>query len=89
MRSPSAGSTAVTVLIALSFCHMLNDMMQSLLAAIYPMLKRDYGLDFGQIGLLTLTFQFTASLLQPVVGIYTDKHPKPFSLVLGMSYNFV
>ena len=50
VRSPSAGSTAVTVLIALSFCHMLNDMMQSLLAAIYPMLKRDYGLDFGQIG---------------------------------------
>lgn len=89
MRSPSAGSTAVTVLVALSFCHMLNDMMQSLLAAIYPMLKRDYGLDFGQIGLLTLMFQFTASLLQPVVGLYTDKHPKPFSLVVGMASSFV
>lgn len=89
MRSPSAGSTAVTVLVALSFCHMLNDMMQSLLAAIYPMLKRDYGLDFGQIGLLTLTFQFTASLLQPLVGFYTDKHPKPFSLVAGMGSTFV
>ncbi|SBW12504.1 fosmidomycin efflux system, member of the major facilitator superfamily [uncultured Alphaproteobacteria bacterium] len=89
MRSPSPGSTAVTVLVALSFCHMLNDMMQSLLTAIYPMLKRDYGLDFGQIGLLTLMFQLTASLLQPLVGLYTDKHPKPFSLVVGMASSFV
>lgn len=88
MRSPSAGSTAVTVLFALSFCHMLNDMMQSLLAAIFPLLKRDYNLDFGQIGLLALAFQFTASLLQPLVGFYTDKHPKPFSLVAGMGCTF-
>jgi FSR family fosmidomycin resistance protein-like MFS transporter len=67
---------------------MLNDMMQSLLAAIYPILKTNYSLDFGQIGLLTLTFQLTASLLQPWVGFYTDKHPKPFSLVLGMGSTF-
>ncbi len=91
MRSSSAvaGTTAVSVLAALSFCHMLNDMMQSLLAAMYPMLKRDYGLDFGQIGMLTLAFQFTASLLQPLIGFYTDKHPKPFSLVAGMVSTFI
>lgn len=90
MRQPAAaaGGTAVAVLLALSFCHMLNDMMQSLLAAIYPMLKADYGLDFGQIGLLTLTFQLTASLLQPWVGFYTDRRPQPFSLVLGMASTF-
>lgn len=87
--SAVAGTTAVSILIALSFCHMLNDMMQSLLAAIYPMLKRDYGLDFGQIGLLTLTFQFTASLLQPLVGFYTDKRPQRFSLVAGMGSSFI
>src|SRR5690606_10776398 len=63
---------------------MLNDVMQSLLSAIYPMLKEDYGLDFWQIGLLTFTFQVTASLLQPVVGIYTDKRPLPYSLTFGM-----
>ncbi|MGE4528969.1 MAG: MFS transporter [Rhodospirillaceae bacterium] len=90
MRQPAAaGGTAVAVLLALSFCHMLNDMMQSLLAAIYPMLKADYGLDFGQIGLLTLTFQLTASLLQPWVGFYTDRKPQPFSLVLGMGSTFI
>ncbi len=87
-QDSSAGTTAFTVLLALSFCHMLNDMMQSLLAAIYPILKTNYSLDFGQIGLLTLTFQLTASLLQPWVGFYTDKHPKPFSLVLGMCSTF-
>jgi MFS transporter, FSR family, fosmidomycin resistance protein len=64
----SAESTAFTVLFALSFCHMLNDVMQSLIAAIYPMLKEDYGLSFWQIGLLTMAFQVTASVLQPLVG---------------------
>ncbi|MBD8893048.1 MFS transporter [Labrenzia suaedae] len=63
---------------------MLNDMMQSLLAGIYPILKSSYALDFGQIGLMTLTFQVTASLLQPLVGIYTDKHPQPYSLAVAM-----
>ena len=64
-----ADNTVYAILLAVSFCHLLNDMMQSLLAAIYPMLKTDYGLDFGQIGLLTLAFQVTASLLQPLIGI--------------------
>ncbi len=73
------------VLGTLSICHLLNDMMQSLLPAIYPILKGDFGLDFGQIGLITLTNQITASLLQPLVGLYTDKHPKPYSLAAGMA----
>lgn len=80
----SSHKTAFAVLGAISFCHFLNDMMQSLLPAIYPILKDNYGLDFGQIGLLTLTFQFTASLLQPVVGLYTDRRPQPYSLSAGM-----
>jgi FSR family fosmidomycin resistance protein-like MFS transporter len=76
----------LTILAAISFCHLLNDMMQSLLPAIYPMLKDAYRLDFGQIGLITLTYQLVASLLQPVVGLYTDRRPKPFSLAIGMGF---
>ncbi|QDY99772.2 MFS transporter [Nitratireductor mangrovi] len=76
--------TVYAVLLAVSFCHLLNDVMQSLLAAIYPMLKADYGLDFWQIGLLTMTFQVTASLLQPAVGMTTDRRPMPYSLPFGM-----
>ena len=82
---PAAETTTYAVILAVSLCHLLNDVMQSLLAAIYPMLKEDYALDFWQIGLLTLTFQFTASLLQPVVGLYTDKRPMPQSLPFGMA----
>jgi MFS transporter, FSR family, fosmidomycin resistance protein len=78
--------TAFAVLGAISFCHLLNDMMQALLPAMYPMLKTDFGLDFGQIGLLTFTFQLTASVLQPVIGAYTDRRPKPFSLMTGMAF---
>ncbi|WP_442965369.1 MFS transporter [Pseudomonas sp. CGJS7] len=70
----------------LSVCHLLNDMIQSLLPAIYPLLKQSFHLDFGQIGLITLTFQVTASLLQPLVGIYTDKRPMPWSLAIGMGF---
>ena len=81
-----AGNTAFAVLAAISVCHLLNDMMQSLLPAIYPMLKGNYGLDFGQIGLLTFTFQFTASLLQPLIGLYIDRKPKPYSLAVGMGF---
>ena len=77
--------TALAVLVAISFCHMLNDTMQSLLLSIYPMLKQNYALDFGQVGLITLTFQVTASLLQPLVGLYTDHRPKPYALVVGMT----
>lgn len=76
--------TAYTVLFAISFCHLLNDMMQALLPALYPVLKSDFALDFGQIGLITLTFQLTASVLQPAVGFYTDHRPRPYSLVVGM-----
>ncbi|WP_394838227.1 MFS transporter [Pendulispora rubella] len=83
----SAEKTAFTVLSAISFCHLLNDMMQSLLPAIYPMLKDSYDLSFGQIGLLTFTYQLTASLLQPLVGSYTDRHPKPYSLAIGMGFS--
>ncbi|RYE34370.1 MAG: MFS transporter [Hyphomicrobiales bacterium] len=74
------------VLIALSFTHLLNDMIQSLIPAIYPIIKEAYRLDFGQIGLITLTFQVAASLLQPAVGLYTDKHPMPYSMVVGMGF---
>lgn len=75
---------AVGVIWALSFCHFLNDVIQSLVPAIYPILKTAYSLDFAQIGLITLTFQLSASLLQPLVGLYTDRRPQPYSLVLGM-----
>jgi MFS transporter, FSR family, fosmidomycin resistance protein len=85
-RSHLTETTAFTVLSALSFCHLLNDMMQSLLPAIYPILKSTFALDFGQIGLITLTNQLTASLLQPVVGYYTDRRPKPYSLAIGMGF---
>lgn len=76
--------TAFGVLAAISVCHLLNDMMQSLLPAIYPILKDNYGLDFSQIGLLTFTYQVTASVLQPLVGLYIDHRPKPYSLAAGM-----
>ena len=74
---------------AISFCHMLNDMMQSLLPAMYPILKQNYGLTFAQIGLLTFTFQVTASLLQPPIGFFTDKRPQPYSLSIGMGFSFL
>src|ERR1700744_2304833 len=75
-----------SVLGAISFSHLLNDMIQSLILAIYPMLKDNFSLSFGQIGLITLTYQIPASLLQPLVGTYTDKHPKPYSLPVGMGF---
>jgi FSR family fosmidomycin resistance protein-like MFS transporter len=77
------------VLLAISFSHFLNDTMQSLLPAIYPTLKTKFSLNFGQIGLLTFVFQVTASLLQPVVGMITDKRPQPFSLAIGMGFTMV
>jgi len=82
---PAAQSTVFPIILAVSLCHMLNDVMQSLISAIYPMLKEDHALDFWQIGLLTFTFQVTASLLQPAVGLYTDKRPMPQSLPAGMA----
>jgi FSR family fosmidomycin resistance protein-like MFS transporter len=77
------------VLLALSFSHMLNDMIQSLLPAIYPLLKQSFSLTFTQVGLITLSFQLTGSLLQPFVGLYTDRRPQPFSLAIGMGFTLV
>ena len=86
---PKASTTAFPILGAISFCHMLNDMMQSLLPAIYPILKGGFDLSFGQIGLLTLTYQITASLLQPLIGLFTDRRPQPYSLPFGMGSTLV
>jgi predicted MFS family arabinose efflux permease len=79
-----AQGAVLTILVAISFCHLLNDLVQSLIPAIYPLLKESFHLDFAQIGLITLTFQLTASLLQPLVGLYTDRRPMPYSLPFGM-----
>ena len=80
--------TTVSIIVAVSVCHMLNDIMQSLLTSLYPLLKENYALDFVQIGLLTMAFQVTASMLQPAVGIITDRWPMPFSLPVGMASTF-
>ena len=85
----AAARTAFPILVMLSVCHLLNDLIQSLLPAIYPLLKTNFALDFGQIGLITLTFQITASLLQPMVGMFTDRHPKPWSLAVGMGSTLI
>ena len=87
LAKASAGP-AFIVLAGISFSHFLNDTMQSLIASIYPILKQAYALDFGQIGMITLAFQFTASLLQPVIGHFTDKKAQPFSLSIGMGFTF-
>ena len=83
-----AAGPVYIVLVGISFSHFLNDTMQSLIASVYPILKESYALDFAQIGLITLAFQFTASLLQPVVGHFTDKRAQPFSLSVGMASTF-
>ncbi|MBL8807124.1 MAG: MFS transporter [Rhodospirillales bacterium] len=82
----TATDSAFAVIFSLSFCHMLNDMMQSMVPAIYPILKDSYALDYAQIGLITLAFQCTASLFQPVVGLTTDRRPMPYSLAVGMAF---
>nr|HRO16167.1 MFS transporter [Paracoccus sp. (in: a-proteobacteria)] len=86
-RAPAAGPQWL-VLGTLSLCHMVNDVMQSLLSAIYPLLKAEFALSYGQIGLMTFAFQVTASLLQPAVGLVTDRHPMPKSLAVGMLASF-
>ncbi len=85
----AASAPALVILGALSLSHLLNDLVQSLLPAIYPLLKSSFHLDFGQIGLITFVFQVTASVLQPVVGLYTDRRPMPFSLAIGMASSLV
>ncbi len=84
----AAAGPAYIVLAGISFSHFLNDTMQSLIASVYPILKEAYALDYGQIGMITLAFQFTASLLQPLVGHFTDKKAQPFSLAIGMGFTF-
>src|SRR3954466_15989712 len=87
MSSPpraTASPVVFTILFAISLSHLLNDAIQSVLPAIYPVLKDSYHLDYVQIGYITLTFQMTASILQPFVGLYTDRRPMPFSLAAGM-----
>ncbi len=83
------GRPELPVIGAVAFVHLLNDLIQSVLPAIYPLLKRDFALSFGQIGLITLVYQMTASLLQPWIGLYTDKHPKPYLLPSGMAFTLV
>jgi len=85
---PPSPGPAYAVIGAISVSHFLNDLMQSLIPSIYPILKDNYALDFSQIGLITLAFMFTSSLLQPLVGSYTDRRPMPFSLALGMGFTF-
>ena len=80
----AAHDVVLPVLITISICHMLNDLVQSLIPAVYPLLKESYHLNYTQVGIITFTFQAVASLLQPVVGLYTDKRPMPFSLPVGM-----
>jgi FSR family fosmidomycin resistance protein-like MFS transporter len=87
-RTAAAAGPAYIVLAGISFSHFLNDTMQSLISSIYPILKDNYALDFAQIGMITLAFQFTASLLQPLVGHFTDKKAQPFSLAIGMGSTF-
>ena len=89
--APAVGADGTTfaVILSLSFAHLLNDMMQSMVPAIYPILKESYALDFAQIGLITLAFQCTASLLQPLVGFYADRRPMPYSLACGMGFTLV
>ena len=81
--------TLFSVLFAISFAHLLNDLIQAIIPSVYPILKEKYNLTFTQIGLITFAFQFTASILQPFVGYYTDKHPKPFSQVYGMVFSLL
>lgn len=82
-----ARTTVYPVLLAISFSHLLNDTIQSLIPSIYPIVKNSYQLSFAQVGIITLTFQLAASLLQPLVGLYTDKKPQPFSLATGMGFS--
>ena len=87
MQSPAAitaQAVALPILVSLSFCHLLNDLIQSLIPALYPLLKQQFSLDFTQIGIITLAFQITASMLQPTVGLVTDRKPQPYSLAAGM-----
>lgn len=86
-QTPAAERTIYSILLAIGLAHLLNDMMQSVIPAIYPILKEKYGFTFSQIGIITLVFQLMSSILQPAVGFYSDRHPRPFSLVGGMLFS--
>ena len=85
----SASSTVYPILFAISLSHLLNDLIQSVIPSIYPLLKSNYALSFTQIGIIPLVFQLTASILQPFVGSYTDRKPNPKSLVIGMTFSLI
>jgi len=84
-----AKKTVLPILFALAFSHLLNDAFQSLIPAMYPLLKKSYDLNFAQIGIITMTYQFVASILQPVVGWYTDRSPKVYALTMAMSFTAI
>lgn len=84
--APETGKTVYPILLMISATHLLNDMMQSVIPAVYPLLKARFGFSFAQIGIITLVFQMTSSLLQPVMGTLADRHPRPYSLALGMCF---
>ncbi|HEX2916906.1 MAG TPA: MFS transporter [Edaphobacter sp.] len=88
-NSAQPSRALLRVLAAISFCHLLNDMVQSLLPSIYPILKSSFHLDFTHLGLLTLTYQVVASLLQPLIGQFTDSRPKPYALPVGMTFTLI
>lgn len=88
-KTKAAGKTVYPILIAISLSHLLNDTLQSIIPAIYPVVKDTFRLSFAQIGLITLTFQLSASLLQPFVGLYTDRKPQPYSLAVGMGFTLI
>src|ERR1051325_4368298 len=88
-RAEAAAKAVFPILLSISFCHLLNDTVQSLVPAIYPLLKASFHLNYGQVGRIALTLQMTASLLQPVVGIYTDRRPQPYSLAVGMCITMI
>jgi MFS transporter, FSR family, fosmidomycin resistance protein len=89
LGTPQLPAAAFSVIVAVGVCHLLNDMMQSLLPAIYPDLKSNFGLNFGQIGVVTLVYQITASILQPLVGVYADRRPTPLALPAGTLFTLV
>lgn len=88
-KNSISGKTVYPILIAISISHLLNDALQSIIPAIYPVVKDTFSLSFAQIGLITLTFQLSASLLQPFVGFYTDRKPQPYSLAIGMGFTLI
>ena len=89
MERPRVETTAMGILLALSLSHMLNDTLQAVLPALYPILKQSFQLNLTQIGLITFTYQITASLLQPLVGLHTDRYPRPYSLAVGMGFTLI